>query len=81
MVGRVHQNRQLLARRRAPLPFPALAVISSDDEFCDPARARQMAADWSAPVHETGPRGHLNSASGLGDWPEGRALLAALLRK
>jgi len=66
---------------RQPLPFASLAVISPDDPFCDPARARAMAADWAAAVHETAPRGHLNSDSGLGDWPEGRQLLAGLLRK
>ena len=65
---------------RDALPFPALAVISSDDAFCDAVRARAMAADWGARVGEAGPRGHLNSHSGLGDWPEGRRLLADLLR-
>ena len=64
---------------RQPLPFASLAVISPDDPFCDPARARAMATDWGSTVHETDPRGHLNSDSGLGDWPEGRQLLADLL--
>jgi uncharacterized protein len=65
---------------RRPLPFPSLAVISADDPFCDPARARAMAADWDSRVLEAGPLGHLNADSGLGDWPEGRQLLADLLR-
>jgi predicted alpha/beta hydrolase family esterase len=65
---------------RQPLPFPALAVISGDDPFCDPARARAMAADWGARTLDAGPRGHLNSDSGLGDWPQGRQMLAQLLR-
>jgi predicted alpha/beta hydrolase family esterase len=65
---------------RQPLPFPALAVISGDDPFCDPAGARAMAADWGARTLDAGPRGHLNSDSGLGDWPEGRQLLTDLLR-
>ena len=65
---------------RQPLPFPSLAVISEDDQFCEPERARTMAADWGSRVLEAGPRGHLNSDSGLGDWPEGRQLLADLLR-
>ena len=66
---------------RQPLPFPSLAVISADDQFCAPERARAMAVDWGSRVLEAGPRGHLNSDSGLGDWPEGRQLLADLLNK
>lgn len=64
--------------RRARLPFPAIAVVSSDDPFCAPERAAQMAADWDAQLLMAGARGHLNTASGLGDWPEGQALLEQL---
>jgi predicted alpha/beta hydrolase family esterase len=64
---------------RQTLPFPALAVISSDDPFCALDRARAMAVDWGSQVMEFAGRGHLNSDSGLGDWPEGRQLLADLL--
>ena len=64
---------------RQALPFPSLAVISPDDPFCTPERARAMAADWGSRLLETGPLGHLNSDSGLGDWPAGRQLLADLL--
>jgi predicted alpha/beta hydrolase family esterase len=64
---------------RKPLPFPSLAVISADDPFCALGRARTMAIDWGSQVLEVGPRGHLNSDSNLGDWPEGRKLLAELL--
>ena len=65
---------------RQRLPFASLAVLSSDDPFCDFARARAMAADWGSRVLDAGPRGHLNADSGLGDWPEGRQRLAELLR-
>jgi uncharacterized protein len=65
---------------REPLAFPSLAVISTDDPFCALDRARTMATDWGAQVLELRQRGHLNSDSGLGDWPEGRELLADLLR-
>jgi uncharacterized protein len=63
---------------RGRLPFASLVVISSDDPFCAPERARGMAADWGAECIEAGPRGHLNSDSGLGDWPEGLGLLQRL---
>lgn len=65
--------------RRARLPFAALAVVSSDDPYCTAERAAGMAADWGAQLLMLGPKGHLNSAAGLGDWPEGQALLAQLI--
>jgi predicted alpha/beta hydrolase family esterase len=37
-----------------------------------------MAGDWGAAITEIGPRGHINGESGLGDWPEGLALLRGL---
>ena len=64
--------------RRSRLPFPSIAVISSEDPYAAPERSAQMAADWGASVVMAGPRGHLNADSGLGDWPEGRALLLGL---
>ena len=64
---------------RAPLPFPALVVVSEDDPYCAPAAAWKLAEDWRARALDAGARGHLNADSGLGDWPEGRALLAGLL--
>lgn len=63
---------------RQALPFPAIAVISSDDPFCAPQRAHEMAAAWGAAALDVGPLGHINGDSGLGDWPEGRALLRGL---
>lgn len=64
---------------RQPLPFPALVVAANDDPYCAPDRARQLAADWGARFVDAGPGGHLNGESGLGDWPEGRALLNELM--
>jgi predicted alpha/beta hydrolase family esterase len=63
---------------RGRLPFAATVVASTDDPFCTVERARGMAADWGASFVDVGPRGHVNAASGLGDWPEGLALLHAL---
>lgn len=66
--------------RRTRLPFPSIAVISSDDPYGAAERSTQMAADWGSSVVIAGPRGHLNAESGLGDWPEGRELLHGLLK-
>ncbi|MFF3286114.1 RBBP9/YdeN family alpha/beta hydrolase [Streptomyces sp. NPDC003023] len=60
------------------LPFPSIVVAASDDPWCTPERARHFADAWDARLVEAGPLGHINSDSGLGDWPAGRELLAQL---
>lgn len=61
--------------RRGRLPFRSLVVVSSNDPYCSLERSTAMAADWGAQVVIAGALGHLNAASGLGDWPQGRDLL------
>ena len=63
-----------------PLPFPAVLVASHDDPFCTLSRAHTFAGAWGALLVDAGARGHLNAESGLGDWPEGHALLAPLMK-
>ena len=65
---------------RERLSFGSLAVISSDDPFCAPERAEQMAGGWGAVAFDIGRCGHVNGESGLGDWPQGWALLPTLMR-
>jgi predicted alpha/beta hydrolase family esterase len=64
---------------REPLPFPSLLVASRDDPYCSFERAAGLARDWGSRLVDAGARGHLNAESGLGDWPEGHALLQSLL--
>ena len=66
---------------RSRLPFAAAAVCSADDPFCSADSAKAMVRDWGAEMHWAGARGHLNGDSGLGDWPEGLAILDGLLRR
>jgi predicted alpha/beta hydrolase family esterase len=66
---------------RAPLPFPATVVASQNDPYVPLDRARAFASAWGAAFVDAGARGHLNASSGLGDWAEGRALLAALVAR
>lgn len=46
-------------------------VSSSDDPYSSTAYTLQRVADWDAEHIGLGPVGHINAASGLGDWPLG----------
>ncbi|HMA04261.1 MAG TPA: alpha/beta hydrolase [Gemmatimonadaceae bacterium] len=61
------------------LPFPSIVVASADDEYVSLERARSFATAWGSSFISIGNAGHINSASGLGDWPRGRDLLAELM--
>lgn len=63
------------------LPFPSIFVASSDDPYSNIERARFFARKWGSKFVEAGNKGHLNSESRLGDWPEGQKLLAELLEQ
>jgi predicted alpha/beta hydrolase family esterase len=63
---------------REPLPFPSIVAASSDDPLGNPVRLRSLAASWGSPVHDLGAVGHLNPASGFGDWPEAVELIDQL---
>lgn len=63
----------------APIPFPTIVVYSSDDPYVSTPRAAQFARAWGSQVMIAHEAGHLNSDSGLGDWPLGRLLLGQLL--
>ncbi|MFS2004219.1 RBBP9/YdeN family alpha/beta hydrolase [Duganella sp. CT11-25] len=69
----------------APLPerrfdFPSLIVASGDDPYAGVGHARHCARAWGSGLHDAGKLGHINAASGLGDWPEGWELLEQLKR-
>jgi predicted alpha/beta hydrolase family esterase len=64
---------------RKRLPFRSTAVVSRNDPYCAPDRAAAMAAQWGSEFVRLGDLGHINGSSGLADWPEGRALLQALI--
>lgn len=64
----------------APLPFPAHVIASSNDPYCTPARARELAHSWGAALTEAGELGHINTASGHGPWPEGLLRFGSFLK-
>ncbi len=61
------------------LPFKSIVVASADDPWGALPRAQSWAAAWDADFHDIGARGHINSTSGLGDWPQGRVWLEQLV--
>lgn len=62
-----------------PLPFPALVVASANDPYVSPERAQAFADAWEAEFVTAGEAGHLNVASGHGEWEEGEVLLSEVL--
>ena len=64
-----------------PLPCPALVVGSTTDPYCTAEAAAEFATRWAARWHLAGAYGHLNSASELGAWQQGRELLDSLTRQ
>ena len=62
-----------------PLPFPALVVASENDPYLTFGRAGEMAEAWGAELISAGEAGHINVASGHGEWEEGEVLLSECL--
>ncbi|HEX6736076.1 MAG TPA: alpha/beta hydrolase [Azonexus sp.] len=60
---------------RQALPFPSIVAASSNDPLADYERVRQYAADWGSELVDIGAVGHLNPASGFGEWPQAEALI------
>ena len=62
-----------------PLPFQSIVVSSTNDPYVTEARARQLALAWGSDFVSIGEAGHINAASGFGEWQEGLPLLERLL--
>ena len=57
------------------LPFPSVVIASTNDFYVTLPRAQQFAAAWGSRLVNIGDAGHINTASGFGDWPAGLELL------
>ena len=62
---------------RLALPFPSLVVTSRNDPLGELSRVQALARDWGSDTLDLGEVGHLNPASGYGEWP----LAETLIRK
>jgi predicted alpha/beta hydrolase family esterase len=63
---------------REPLPFASVVAASRDDPLGRFERIEQLARDWDSRLVDLGQVGHLNPASGYGDWARAEALIDEL---
>ncbi|MBR0726149.1 RBBP9/YdeN family alpha/beta hydrolase [Bradyrhizobium manausense] len=64
----------------APVPeqrfrFPSMIVASTNDPYASLSYVQARAGQWGSDLVDIGAKGHINGASNLGDWPEGRRFL------
>lgn len=63
---------------RSRLPFRSIVAASSNDPLASMSRVEQMARDWGSECEYVGAVGHLNPASGYGEWLHAEQLIARL---
>lgn len=69
------------ARLHGRLSFPSTVIASDDDPWIDRQRAEFWARQWGSELVSAGAQGHLNAASGLGDWRFGLTQLHRLAHR
>ena len=62
----------------SPLPFPSIVAASHNDPLCPFTVASDMALEWRSRFVDLGDVGHLNPASGYGEWPRAEELIREL---
>ncbi len=65
---------------RTKLPFPSIVAAGSNDPLSGLDRARDFAQAWGSRFVELGAVGHLNPASGYGEWPQAEEFIDELSR-
>ena len=63
---------------RDPLPFPSIVAASRNDPLASQDRVVELARCWGSRLVELGEVGHLNPASGYGEWPRAEELIGEL---
>jgi predicted alpha/beta hydrolase family esterase len=63
---------------RRPLPFPSIVAASDNDPLASLQRVTELAQAWGSRFVRLGPVGHLNPASGFGEWPRAIELIGEL---
>jgi predicted alpha/beta hydrolase family esterase len=60
------------------LPFPSIVVASTNDHLASFESVAYLAALWGSDIINAGDVGHLNPASGFGEWPLAEELILKL---
>jgi hypothetical protein len=63
---------------RARLPFRSIVAASRNDPLAGFERIRDLAGAWGSELVDLGEVGHLNPASGYGDWPRAEQFIERL---
>ena len=63
---------------RARLPFPSIVAASANDPLARYERAEGLAHAWGSEIVNIGNVGHLNPASGYGEWPPAERFIREL---
>lgn len=65
---------------KAALPFPSIVAASTNDHLASLQAATRMAQQWGSELISVGAAGHLNPASGYGEWPLADTFIRSLDR-
>jgi predicted alpha/beta hydrolase family esterase len=77
--GRPAHLREFAPVPRAALRFPSRVVASDNDPYGALPKVIELAFAWGSEVTVLEAAGHINVDAGYGAWPDGRALLEALV--
>jgi uncharacterized protein len=61
------------------LPFPSIVAASRNDPLAEYDRVNSLARAWGSRLVDLGNVGHLNPASGFGEWPRALPLIDELV--
>ncbi|WP_129563154.1 RBBP9/YdeN family alpha/beta hydrolase [Paraburkholderia dokdonensis] len=64
---------------RERLPFPSIVAASRNDPLGPFEHVVELAAAWGSRLVDLGNVGHLNPASGFGEWPLAQSLIQELI--
>ena len=65
---------------RNQLPFRSIVAASRNDPLGQFERVAELARDWGSKLVDLGEVGHLNPASGYGNWSGANSLIAELIQ-